>query len=602
MSQFYQFHFLRPEWLMMLPVCAAALWVLWRRINRSTQWEGQCDPALLRILLVGAGTGKQWVPLAGLGLIWLITLVALAGATWEQKPQPVFNKLKSRILVLDLSHSMDSTDIAPTRLERARFKLTDLISTAGDRQQSLIVFAGDAFVVSPFTDDAKTLVNLIPSLTTQTVPVQGSRIDKALVLAQDLIENAEVSNVEIILMTDGINSPSQELAVELAANGHRIHVLSIGTAEGAPIPISGGGLLKDASGSIVIPGVKLNELKSLAAAGRGQYLQMSPDNNDINALNRSNEAPLVGDFSSGERTDLVADDWVDSGIWLLFPLLLISTFSFRRGWIICMVVLLQFPDQAAYAFGWSDLWTRPDQQAATALADQNPALVSERSSPEWRGAAAYRQGEHAAAAEHFNQLDTAIAHYNRANSLAKAGELGESLSAYDQALSLLPDMEDAKFNRELVEKLQKQQQQSQPEQSPSNQNQNQEQQNQSQEERESGDSAGSQDMSEDQSDTAQRPENQNTQQSQHSNQSTVREQEENSRDDGEDQQQGSNQNSEAADSQSGTDQGMGQMDENQQALNQWLKQIPDDPGGLLRRKFRYQYSLRPEKSAEAQKW
>lgn len=601
LEQLSQLHFLRPEWLLMLPVCAVVLCMLWRRFSRNSQWEGQCDPALLKVLLVGAGSGRQWIPLAGLGLIWLLSIVALAGPTWYQKPQPVFNKLQSRVLILDLSHSMDSSDVSPSRLERARYKLTDLISHAGGTQQSLIVFAGDAFVVSPFTDDFKTLINLIPSLTSQTVPVQGSRADKALKLARELIDNASVSRAEIVILTDGVTPQSLEIATALVAAGHRLHVLAIGTGEGAPIPIKGGGLLKDAAGSIVIPRVDHNALKRLAAAGGGRYLPMSTDDNDIYTLNNLDQLAFSGDFSAAERTDFSAESWVDSGIWLLFPLLLISAFSFRRGWVICAVMLLQPGFQEAHAFGWKDLWLRSDQQAARALTSEEPAKVPEKSSPAWRGSAAYRQQQHKSAAELFGQLDSATAHYNRANALAKAGQLGRALEAYEQALSIQSDMEDAKFNRDLVNELLNQQQQ-QNNQQQSNQDQAQDENSQQQQQREGGNGAGSQDDAENDGASAQRPENQTGQQAQDSERTNSRRAEDSSQDDQQEQQSGSEQNPESGSSQTIADKDSQQMDESQQQLEQWLKQVPDDPGGLLRRKFRYQYGLRPQQSPEVQKW
>lgn len=600
-EQLSQLHFLRPEWLLMLPVCGVVLWMLWRRFNRNSQWEGQCDPALLKALLVGAGSGRQWIPLAGLGLIWLLAIVALAGPAWYQKPQPVFNKLQSRVLILDLSHSMDSADVSPSRLERARYKLTDLISHAGGTQQSLIVFAGDAFVVSPFTDDYNTLINLIPSLTSQTVPVQGSRADKALELARELIDNASVSRADIVILTDGVTPQSLEIATALAEAGHRLHVLAVGTSEGAPIQIKGGGLLKDAAGSIVIPRVDHNALKSLAAAGGGRYLPMRVDDSDINTLNDLDQLALSGDFSAAERTDLSTESWVDSGIWLLFPLLLISAFSFRRGWVICAVMLLQPGFQEAHAFGWKDLWLRSDQQATRALTNEEPSKVPENSSPAWRGSAAYRQQQHESAAELFGQLDSATAHYNRANALAKAGELGRALEAYEQALSIQSEMEDAKFNRDLVNELLNQQQQ-QNSQQQSNQDQAQDENSQQQEQREGGNGAGSQDEAENEAASGQRPENQTGQQAQDSEQRNAQQAGEGSQDDQQEQQSGSEQNAESGSSQTVADNDSQQMDESQQQLEQWLKQVPDDPGGLLRRKFRYQYSLRPQQSPEVQQW
>ncbi len=595
-----QMHFLRPAWLFLIPICAVLLWLFWRRFSLSTQWEGQCDPALLRALLVGTGAGKQWIPLAGLCVLWLIAVVALAGPTWEQQPRPVFNKLQSRILIFDLSQSMDSKDIAPSRLQRARFKLTDLISGAANRQQSLIVFAGDAFVVSPFTDDSKTLINLVPALGTQTVPVQGSRADKALKLASELIDNAGVSKVEIILLTDGVNSSSEKIASALAANGHHVSVLAIGTAQGAPIPLKNGGLLKDASGSIVIPGVDHAALKRLASTGAGSYRPLSADDSDIRFFNDNQIPSLNIDFKAGEQTDLMSDIWIDKGIWLLFPLLLFSAFSFRRGWIICVTLLLYLPDQAAYAFTWNDLWVRPNQQAAAALTKQNPELVPERATPDWRGAAAYRQGDHSKSAELFETLDTASAHYNRANALAKAGDLRRSMTAYDQALSLQPDMEDAKFNRDIVEQLlNQQQQQSAPEQQQSDQNKSGQEQ---QEEKEGGDNSGSEGGLDDESEPTRPPESQNASQSSPNQDQASGRGPEQRLDNQQEEQVNSKPNPETEGTQADAEGEMTPMDETQQALEQWLKQVPDDPGGLLRRKFRYQYSLRPEQTQETQRW
>jgi Ca-activated chloride channel family protein len=265
-------------------------------------------------------------------------------------------------------------------------------------------------------------------------------------------------------------------------------------------------------------------------------------------------------------------------------------------------MLLQPSFQDAHAFGWKDLWLRSDQQAARALTNEQPSKVPGESSPAWRGSAAYRQQQHESAAELFGQLDSATAHYNRANALAKAGQLGRALEAYDQALSMQSDMEDAKFNRDLVNELLNQQQQQQNNQQQSNQDQDQDENSQQQEQREGGNGAGAQDDAENDSASAQRPENQTGQQAQDSERTNSQRAEETSQDDQQEQQSGSEQNAESGSNQTFADKDSQQMDESQQQLEQWLKQVPDDPGGLLRRKFRYQYSLRPQQAPEVQQW
>jgi len=601
------FNFLRPWWLLLLPVVLFLAWCCYRRQSAVSTWQSHCDPALLAAQIDAQAASRPWLPFAILGFGWVVAIFALSGPVWQQQAVPVYSELSSRIILFDLSQSMDSNDLVPSRLSRARYKLNDLVSGAGARQQALVVFAGDSFVVSPFTDDQDTLINMIPALDTATMPVQGSRPDRGLMEAQRLIANAAVERVQIVIITDGANRESVTAAGQLAKSGHRVHVIAVGTREGAPIPLADGGLLKNSVGDIVVPSVDHEMLRRLAEAGNGRYFDLSAGDDNIAWLNRSEI--LQGSGDAVLQREVVAGSggtlrWLDGGIWLLLPLALLASLGFRRGALIVLVLAALQPARPAMAFEWDQLWLTPDQRAANAIAHNQPDAVPPAAAPGWRGAAAYRQEDFDAAAAAFSNGETAMNRYNLGNTLAKSGKLDEAIEAYDHALEIDPQMEDARFNRDLVERL-RQQQQSQQQRSGEN-----------------GDSSGNEESTSPESPERQSPDEDRAGENQEPGREQGDQQEQGAgaeTDPGEDQFEQNDQEADpdsgedqqeelSADEQSDTrpatpaDQPGPTMDEDQQALQQWLKQVPDDPGGLLRRKFRYQYSQRERRPAEALKW
>ena len=225
--------FCGPQWLLALPLGLALIGLCWHYLAPRSNWDRLCDAHLLRYLTVGQNRPGGRRPLGALLVGYLLAVVAAAGPSWEQQPQPAYRTAQGRVLVYDLSSSMDSIDLAPSRLTRARFKLTDLIAAGQGRQQGLVVFAGDAFVVAPLTDDIETLHNLIPSLTTASVPVQGSRADLGLKLAAELLDNAGYTHGEVILIADGVSADSAAVAADLARRDYPVSVLAVGSGQGA---------------------------------------------------------------------------------------------------------------------------------------------------------------------------------------------------------------------------------------------------------------------------------------------------------------------------------------------------------------------------------
>jgi Ca-activated chloride channel family protein len=464
------FHFLRPLWLLALPLLALLILVLWQRQRRAAAsiWRGLVDPHLLAHLLVGEEGRRRVLPLLLLGGGWTLVVLALAGPVWERLPQPVFSSTGQRVILLDLSLSMNAADLPPSRLARARFELLDLLRASSEGQVALLAFGSEPFVVSPLTGDARTIEAQVPQLTTDLIPVPGPRrTDLALKLAGEMLERARSRGGDLILITDGVGelAGSLDVARALQAAGHRLSVLAVGTMKGAPVPAAKGGFVKDGAGGIQVVRLDPERLRQLATAGKGRYLDAEVGERDTLALTEA--GPRLGEPI--ESTALTTDQWREEGPWLLLILLPLAALAFRRGWLLPVVVLiLCLPPRPGLAFDWQDLWSRPDQRAARQFeSGAVQASAGQFQDRAWRAAASYRSGDFHAALDSLSGLKGMDADYNRGNALARLGQLQEAADAYEDVLRQAPDQADARHNLELVRKLIAQQNQpDQPNQPP----------------------------------------------------------------------------------------------------------------------------------------
>ncbi len=462
-----ELQFLRPLWFLALLPLAALLVAFWRRRGRNQAWRGLVDAHLLPHLLVGTEGAPRRLPLALLGLGWLLVVTALAGPVWERLPQPVFAATAERVFLLDLSPSMNAADIRPSRLARARFELLDLLRETKEGQVALIAFGPEPFLVSPLTGDAKTIAAQVPRLASDLIPVPGRRrTERALEMAADLLTQAGAVGGEVILLSDGIadapssgaeDAPALSAARELAAAGARVSVLGVGTEQGAPVPEAKGGFASDPSGAVRFSRLDRRGLEALAAAGRGRYVTLDAGDRDTQALT-DDAAPGPGRVV--EQGGLTADQWREEGPWLLLVLLPLAALGFRRGWLLPVLALaFLLPPAPGWALGWQDLWQRPDQRAARSFASGDPeAAAAGFEDPAWRAAAHYRTGAYPAALDDLRGLGGPEADYNRGNALARLGRLDEAIAAYERTLDQAPGHADAKANLDLVRELKERQQ------------------------------------------------------------------------------------------------------------------------------------------------
>ncbi len=617
-----EFHFLRPLWLLALGPLALLLWLAWQPGSSGGAWRKACDPHLLPHLLVTGGTRSR-LPLVLLGLAWLIAVLALAGPTWAKRPQPVLQALEARVIVLDLSQSMAAPDLKPSRLARARFKVSDMLARSREGQTGLVVFAGDAFAVSPLTRDSDTIAALLTALEPGIMPVQGSRVDLGLRKAMELLQQAGLQRGEVVVLVDSSNGePAVDAARTLKAAGYSVSVLAVGTEQGAPIPTPEGGFLKDGSGNIVVPRLDMTALRELASAGGGRYAVISSDGSDLDRI-LSRDAGVLG--LETRQVDRETESWREEGPWLVLLLIPLAALAFRRGWLLGLALLwVGVLPQPSRAFDWADLWTRRDQQAARALQQGEPERAAELAhDPLLRGTAAYRAGDYEAAQAAFAESPGADGHYNQGNALARMGRYQEAIDAYDAALQADPGMEDAQANRAAIEALLRQQQQqpssnsgqgdeAQQDQQRSDQDSDSSQADQGdgdeQQQDESSTTSGNPSASQSDPSSAAAEQGSRGEQNQSPEAETdVDERAENETEadrDGESEPTDSNSKAaSSADSKESegdessprspmTTAAEAASDEQQQMMEQWLRRIPDDPGGLLRRKFLYQYQRR----------
>ena len=611
---------LRPLWLWGL--LAIPVWIaLWRwRRHRVDPWRAVCDAALLQAQQVSAG-GKDYARLLWLLIAYVLTLVALAGPSLGREAQPLSQNSDALIIALDLSQVMRAGDLKPDRLSRARFKLTALLRQRKAGQTALIAYAGEAFTVAPLTDDLSTLDNLLQALDPSVMPISGQRPERAIRMATQMLDDASLSRARLLLLASASGADAERAAAEAQQRGLTVSVLGVGTAQGAPVPVGGGGFLQDANGGILLPKLDDDALRTLAEAGGGSYRRIADDESDLRALGVMDQNRTAAD------TDTVTDQSMtrprDDGPWVLLFLLPLVAMAMRRGvlWSVVLAAPLLSTPQVSQASVWDDLWQRPDQQAWQALQSDDPARARELAQdPALRGSAAYRTQDFTAAAEDFARGEGVESDYNRGTALAKAQRYEEALAAFDEVLKRDPSHGDAKANRDAVAQwLEQQKQQEKPDQPKSGEGgeggegdpsegkpedgdqgeSGEPQDGEPQEGDSSGDKSGEQGESQgseggdeqasaqDQSDASTDPTASSEQDFQREMQQALDAQNTES-----DQAQKERQASAAVSAEQISEA------EREQAMQQLLRRVPDDPGGLLRRKFILEYQRRQQEGSE----
>ncbi|MGE6528722.1 VWA domain-containing protein [Pseudomonas sp. NPDC077382] len=566
-------HLLRPFWLIVLPLPIWLMWRLWHRQRQTGRWQRLLPEAFHTALLTRGKLRNSKLPWILLGSAWLLGCLALLGPSWQQVEHPSLSRADPLVILLETTPAMLATDVRPSRLEQAKRKILDLLQTRQDAQTAVVVFAGSAHTLVPLSNDMATTQNLLEALQPDLMPEPGHRADLAVTQGIALLQQGANGAGRLLLIGSSLSEPERaSIEQQLGENEQSLLLLGIGTEQGAPIPREDGSFLKDDKGSIVIPRLDDNAMRRFASRIGGRYQQARVDDADLRNLGllERNGKLVVQD----ETTRL--DTWQDQGYWLLLPLVLLAAFAGRRGWLFCLPLFFFVP-QPASALSFDDLWLRPDQQGMRLLKSSRPGEAATRfDDHRWQGYARYQAGDFAGAAEQFGKGDSAADHYNRGNALARNDELQAAIEAYEQALELDPGLDVARRNKTTVEEALRQkeaQADADPDASPPQES------TSEAEQRKQPRGSKAPDTSSDSTDqtTAQAP----PEPAGAVSSETLNE--------------GPPESEPVA-----TEQQMAQAQEvpvdpeQDQAMNQWLRKIPDDPGELLRRKFLYEQRKRQE--------
>lgn len=550
-------HFARPAWLLLLLPLAWLFWQLWKQRRRVGQWP-QLLPAVFHPWLLVEGMPPRRRPWLLLAMAWVLAVLALSGPGWQRMGTVSQTQGEALVILLDMSPDLYATDLPPSRLAQVRRTLHDLITARIGLPTALVAYAGSAHVVVPLADDPATTFNLLNSLTPELMPLPGRRADLAVQQAVQLLKQGAAGHGRLLLLTSHLDEREiTGIHATLEENPLIMDVLGVGTEMGAPVPDEHGGFMREANGAIRLARVETAALLAVASAHSGRYA----------SLDARYEIPpaLLSHTEQGERLLPLRED---QGHWFLLPLAVLAAFGARRGWLLALAFFITPPP--SHAFEFQDLWLRADQQGIRFLQAQQPLEAAQRfQDVHWKAVALYQAGDYASAARLFASDDSAAGHYNRGNALAMNGELDAALSAYNQALRHDPQFAAASLNRQRVEERLRQQFREQQAQNDAPKH----------KAAQTADTsaplgAGAHAGNNNATNTSATPDTDATP----TDLSTPRYASAEAQDD--------DSNSSSAPPPNGIEFDPRAL-ERQQALEQWLRQIPDEPSELLRQKFRY---------------
>jgi Ca-activated chloride channel homolog len=450
-----QFHFLRPYWLLGIPLAGLIYAAHAFRDDIRSRWKNVIAPELLDHLIVprAGGWGIRPIHLVAFGL--LLGSIGLAGPTWRRETPPFTEDKAPLVIALDLSQTMDAIDLNPTRLERAKLKLHDLLKTRRGARTALFVYAGSSHMVVPLASDDRLFDLYLDSLSTGLMPESGKNTQVALQTIQQFLSTESVPGT-VLLVTDGVEPAAKPALRDFLRQGKdSAVVLGVGTSRGAPVRTAAGDFLTGPGGNRVFSKLDVGALKDLSDVGVAATT-LTLDDSDVQWIERHVQNHLQAALDNNAKLR-----WVDEGYWLVFPVAVLAAMWFRKGWTVqwssgALAIYFLFPASPSQPvhFRFIDLWLTADQQGRYLFQKGQFTTAAARfDDPMWKGFALARANDYAAALDEFALSDSAEAWYNQGNCLAHLNKLKEAASAYQQALQRRPDWPAALDNLKLVRSL-----------------------------------------------------------------------------------------------------------------------------------------------------
>ncbi len=329
----FHFHFAQPWWLLGLIAIFPLVWWILRsaKLAEQTPIHLYADLHLLPHL---SGTQElepkeRWSRFRYWVLLWILAILAMAGPRWDYTDIRLFHPGNNLLVLLDISRSMQATDVAPSRLERAKQELQDLLRLNHTTRVGLIAFASVPYIITPITEDMGTLLKALPAIDTSLTQLQGSRLLEALDRAEILLNGlSKDSSKTILLISDGDFDESGlgDKIRQLAHKGIKLITLGIGTTKGTIIPNAYGQAMLDRKRQPIISSLHESELIRLAEAGQGFYQQASFRQTDTKAILQATAQSHIEPDTFNDTTRI----WNERFFLLLIPLLVLLVPMFRR--------------------------------------------------------------------------------------------------------------------------------------------------------------------------------------------------------------------------------------------------------------------------------
>jgi len=472
------FQFLQPLWLLLLPPSWALIWIFARLAGRNSTWSRVCDEQLLAHMTGGQNSSPGYaLPAWILGGVLSLGIIAAAAPSWSKLSHPIMEATDARVIVLDLSRSMLVQDVRPSRFEHALAAASEVIDSDYAGETGLVVFAGSAFVLSPLSRDTDTLLAFVEAMHPDSMPQDGSNLEHAITMAQDLLAASLGDSAQILLISSGdshnqntLQNNAVQAAFDAAAEGLRISVLGIGSVAGGPLLDRKGGLMRDSAGGIEISRPNFDLLRRIATAGQGSMMIVDGAglNGHLNGDLLSSRLGASALAESQQGADQSSRDASDDGAWLVWWMLPLVLILFRKNMLyVFLIALLLQGEQESYAADDSlagdslaghqpgrqfEFWTHAEKIAFGAYhrGDFDIARTTSESAM-LVGASYYRSHQFQQALAQFSENDSAASIYNRANTLVQLQRYPEAIVAFQQAFDLDPQLINAAYNRRLVE-------------------------------------------------------------------------------------------------------------------------------------------------------
>ncbi|QBZ82042.1 membrane protein [Hydrogenovibrio crunogenus] len=468
-------HFLRPFWLISFIPAFWLIWKLWQMTGQKGAWNNIIAPEF-RSVLLGKKSEESFFPWATLGLaiLWSIIIIALSGPTWQKVELPAEKNRQGSVILLDLSLSMLSDDLKPNRLSRVRYKILDLLKAHPEVNMGMVAYAGTAHTITPISEDNQTLLSLVPTLSPLIMPRFGADAMAGFKKANTLLQGAKVQKGHIIWITDDIEKPEIQTIAQFVAQHHlSLSILVVGTADGGPIKVPDYGLVKKEDGRIVMAKVPFKDFYALSQQTQANLSTLTMQETDLADLLPNMLMQTAKPVDKETPPEKTLTSWLDSGVYLLFVILPLAALAFRRGWAFSWVGIglttlllpaLMLNPSSSFAkeskangdssVTFLDVFKSPDQQGYEKWQKQDYQTAADRfEDPLWKGASLYRQGKYKEAVKQFSLDKSAEGRYNQGNALAKQGNFKAAKEQYQKALKQNPNMQSAKQNLSLMDKI-----------------------------------------------------------------------------------------------------------------------------------------------------